>query len=405
MRNWQTSSTLRTAVTLALLAMASPALHAEDAMKSTSSHFAYISTYNPNGEGVYRVQVDPVSGALSARTLASSQSNPAQLTVDAKGQTLYVASEVADFNGTQHGGIIAYRINPTDGSLTQLNQVDAQGAGPVYLFLTPNGRHLLVANYVSGTVAAFPVESDGKLGTASSVQQQQGPAGAGKPEAAVEGSFAISDHNGPHAHMIASDPSGKFVFSTDLGLDRIYQWRFDDASGQLTPNDPPWIAASSAGAGPRHFVFHPDGKTLLLVNEEASTLTSYRFDNQKGTLKQLHVISSLPADYKGTNFASGLVLSEDGKNLYVANRLHNSIAQFSVGSGGELHSVAETWTRGDYPRSLTLSPDGRYLYAMNQRSDNVTRFSVDKASGKLSFVEGYTPVGSPSQMVFLPLAK
>lgn len=405
MRNWQTSSTLRTAVTLALLAMVSPALHAEDAMKSTSSHFAYIGTYNPNGEGVYRVQVDPVSGALSARTLASSQPNPAQLTVDAKGQTLYVASEVADFNGTQHGGIIAYRIHPKDGSLTQLNQVDSQGAGPVYLFLTPNGRHLLVANYVSGTVAVFPVEDDGKLGKASSVQQQQGPAGAGKPEAAVEGSFAISDHNGPHAHMIASDPSGKFVFSTDLGLDRIYQWRFDDASGQLTPNDPPWITASSAGAGPRHFVFHPDGKTVLLVNEEASTLTSYRFDNQKGTLKQLHVVSSLPADYKGTNFAAGVVLSEDGKNLYVANRLHNSIAQFSVGSGGELHSVAETWTRGDYPRSLTLSPDGRYLYAMNQRSDNVTRFSVDKASGKLSFVEGYTPVGSPSQMVFLPLAK
>lgn len=97
----------------------------------------------------------------------------------------------------------------------------------------------------------------------------------------MNGSFAISDHNGPHAHMIASDPSGKFVFSTDLGLDRIYQWRFDAASGRLTPNDPPWIAASSAGAGPRHFVFHPDGETVLLVNEEASTLTSYRFDRQK----------------------------------------------------------------------------------------------------------------------------
>jgi 6-phosphogluconolactonase len=404
MRNWQ-SPPLRTALTLALLAMASPVLHAEDAMKSTSSHFAYIGTYNPNGEGVYRVQVDPASGALSARTLVSSQANPAQLAVDAKGQTLYVASEVADFNGTKHGGIIAYRINPTDGSLTQLNQVDSQGAGPVYLSPTPNGRHLLVANYVSGTVAVFPIQSDGKLGNASSVQQQQGPAGAGKPEAAVEGSFAISDHNGPHAHMIASDPGGKYVFSTDLGLDRIYQWRFDDASGQLTPNDPPWITASSAGAGPRHFVFHPNGKTLLLVNEEASTLTSYRFDNQKGTLKQQHVVSSLPVDYKGTNFAAGLVLSEDGKHLYVANRLHNSIGQFSVGPDGELHSVAEIWTRGDYPRSLTLSPDGHYLYAMNQRSDNVTRFSVDKASGKLSFAEGYTPVGSPSQMVFLPLAK
>ncbi|MDT3252920.1 lactonase family protein [Serratia sp. root2] len=404
MRNWQTSP-LRTALTLALLAIASPALHAEDAMNSTSSHFAYIGTYNPNGEGVYRVQVDPASGALSAKTLVSNQPNPAQLTLDAQGRTLYVASEVADFNGSKHGGIIAYRINPVDGGLTQLNQVDSQGAGPVYLSLTPDGRHLLVANYVSGSVAVFPVENDGKLGNASSVQQDQGPAGAGKPAGAVAGSFAVSDHNGPHAHMIASDPSGKFVFSTDLGLDRLYQWRFDGASGQLSPNDPPWIAASSAGAGPRHFVFHPDGKTVLLVNEEASTLTSYRFDNQKGTLKQLHAVSSLPADYKGTSFASGLLLSEDGKNLYVANRLHNSIAQFSVGADGELKPVAEIWTRGDYPRSLTLSPDGHYLYAMNQRSDNVTRFSLDKATGKLSFVEGYTPVGSPSQMVFLPVAK
>ncbi|KFK95291.1 MULTISPECIES: lactonase family protein [unclassified Serratia (in: enterobacteria)] len=385
-----------TTLSLALLAVVSPALQAEKIMKSPSSQFAYIGTYNPNGEGVYRVRVDATSGALSDRTLVSNLPNPAQLVVDAKGQTLYVASEVANFNGTQHGGIVAYRINPQDGSLTQLNQVDSQGAGPVYLSLLPDGRHLLVANYISGSVAAFPIDAEGKLGAASSVQQSAGPAGA------VEGSFAISDHNGPHAHMIASDPSGKFVFSTDLGLDRIYQWRFDNGSGKLTPNDPPWISASSAGAGPRHFVFHPDGKTVLLINEEASTLTRYRFDSQNGTLKQLQVISSLPADYRGTSFAAGLALSAEGKNLYVANRLHNSIAQFSVGDNGVLQPVAEVWTHGDYPRTLTLDPSGRYLYALNQRSDNITRFSVDQQSGKLSFVAGYMPVGSPSQMVFMP---
>jgi 6-phosphogluconolactonase (cycloisomerase 2 family) len=391
-----------TTLSLALLTVASPALHAEDTMTSPSSHFAYIGTYNPNGEGVYRVRVDAKSGTLSDKMLVSNLPNPAQLVVDAKGQTLYVASEVADFNGTKHGGIVAYRINRQDGSLTPLNQVDSQGAGPVYLSLLPDGRHLLVANYVSGSVAAFPLDGEGKLGEASSVQQAEGPAGAAKPAGAVEGSFAISDHNGPHAHMIASDPSGKFVFSTDLGLDRIYQWRFDNSNGKLTPNDPPWISASSAGAGPRHFVFHPDGKTVLLINEEASTLTSYRFDSQKGTLKQLQVISSLPADYRGTSFAAGLALSAEGKNLYVANRLHNSIAQFSVSGNGELKPVAEVWTRGDYPRTITLDPSGRYLYALNQRSDNITRFSVDKQSGKLSFVAGFTPVGSPSQMVFMP---
>ncbi|MFI8417972.1 lactonase family protein [Serratia sp. NPDC078593] len=404
MRNWQ-GMTTRIAVSLALLAMTSSMLQAEDAMKPLSSHFAYIGTYNPHGEGIYRVKVDPASGALSDKTLVSRLPNPAQLAVDAAGRTLYVASEVANFNGGKHGAIAAFRINAKDGSLTPLNQVDSQGAGPVFLSLMPDGRHLLVANYISGSVAVFPLDSEGRLQPASSVQQQQGAAGKSEPEAAVEGSFASSDHDGPHAHMIASDPSGKFVFSTDLGLDRIYQWRFDRASGGLIPNDPPWISASSAGAGPRHFVFHPDGNMLLLVNEEASTLTSYRFDRQTGTLAQQHTVSTLPSDYKGTSFASGLALSHDGKNLYVGNRLHNSIVQFSVGNEGELSWVGETWTRGDYPRTITLDPSGHYLYALNQRSDNVTRFSVENQSGKLSYVNGYTPVGSPSQMVFTPLVK
>jgi len=257
-----------------------------------------------------------------------------------------------------------------------------------------------VANYISGVVATFPVDASGTLGEASDHQQDSGPAGAAKPEAAAEGSFAVSDHNGPHAHMIATDPSGKFAFSTDLGLDRIYQWKLDD--GKLTANQPPFISASSPGAGPRHFVFHPNGKVVFLINEEASTLTSYRFDSARGTLTQLHVLSSLPANFKGTNFAAGIVLSKDGKHLYVANRLHNSIAQINVTGEGAMTFGEETWTRGDYPRTINFSPDGKYIYAMNQRSDNITRFKISAGSGKLTFVDDYTAVGSPSQMVIVP---
>ncbi|CNE50968.1 lactonase family protein [Yersinia nurmii] len=367
--------------------------------------FAYVGTYNPNGEGVYRLQLDPASGELKNKTLVSELANPAQLVADRQGKTLYVASEVSDYNGGQHGSIVAYRIDPQDGGLTLLNQVDAQGAGPVYLSLTPSGSHLFVANYVSGSVAVFPLAADGKIEAVSSVHQDEGPAGAAKPVAAVEGSFAASDHNGPHAHMIASDPSGKFVFSTDLGLDRIYQWHFDPTTGALTPNEPPYISASSAGAGPRHFVFHPNGKVLFLINEEASTLTSYRLDTQKGTLEQVVSVSSLPKEFRGTNFAAGLTLSKDGRFLYVANRLHNSIGLFAVNGEGDLKAIEEVWTRGDYPRTLVLDPSGHYLYAMNQRSDNITRFKVDQSSGELSFIPGYIPVGSPSQMIFTPLEK
>ena len=353
--------------------------------------YAWVGTYNPNGEGLYRFTVDPNNGALGEKTLVSQLPNAAQLTVSHDGKTLYLASEA------EKGVIQALRIG-ANGELTELNQVASGGAGPVYISLTPEGRHLLVANYVSGSIAVLPVKADGSLGEATDTHQDQGEPGAAKPEAAVEGSFAISDHNGPHAHMIAADPSGKYVFSTDLGLDRIYQYRFDKQSGKLTPNEPPFINASSKGAGPRHFVFTPKGDGLWLINEESSTLTWYALDQATGTLKEGKTISSLPKEYKGTSFAAGLALSADGQQLYVANRLHNSIAHFRVTAEGTLVHQEDVWTRGDYPRSLTLDKQGRWLYVMNQRSDNITRFRV-APDGKLSFEPDYTPVGSPSQMV------
>ncbi|MFU0869247.1 lactonase family protein [Kluyvera ascorbata] len=362
------------------------------ASAAAQTQYAWVGTYNPNGEGLYRFIVDGKTGELRDKALVSSLPNVAQLTVSQDGKTLYAASEV------EKGVVQAWRI-AASGELSELNQVASGGAGPVYLSLTPDGRHLLVANYVSGSIAVLPVKEDGSLGDAVDVHQDQGPTGAARPAAAAEGSFAVSDHNGPHAHMISADPSGKFVFSTDLGLDRIYQYRMDSASGKLTPNDPPFIAASSAGAGPRHFVFTPAGDGLWLINEEASTLTFYHLDKQSGLLREGKTVSALPKEYKGTSFAAGLVLSQDGKQLYVVNRLHNSIAHFTVMADGSLKHQDDIWTRGDYPRTLTLDKQGHWLYVMNQRSDNITRFSVAPKDGKLTFSPDYTPVGSPSQMV------
>ncbi|EXU74253.1 lactonase family protein [Erwinia mallotivora] len=373
------------AASLALMATTSCAV---------SAQYAWVGTYPPNGEGIYRFQVNPADGALSDKTLVSRQLSPAQMTIDAQGKTLYVASE------SEKGVVVAYAI-ARDGSLKMRNQVSSQGAGPVYLSLTPDGKFLLVANYNSGSIAVLPVQADGRLSEASDARQHQGPAGATKPAAAVEGSFAISDHNGPHAHMIASDPSGRFVFSTDLGLDRIWQYRLSH-NGKLQASQPAWIAASSAGAGPRHFVFHPDGKLLYLINEEASTLTHYLLNSDTGTLSERATVSALPAGYKGTSFAAGLVMDKAGRNLWVANRLHNSIAHFAIAPDGSLSHKDDVWTRGDYTRTLSLSADGRTLYAVNQRSDNITRFRVDPASGVLSFSGDYTAVGAPSQLVFTP---
>ena len=189
------------------LLVASLSMFATAAVAQTQ--YAWVGTYNPNGEGLYRFTVNPQTGALNDKTRVSKLPNAAQLTLSQDGKTLYLASEV------EQGVVQALRVGD-NGELSELSQVASGGAGPVYLSLTPNGRHLLVANYVSGSIAVLPVNADGSLGDATDTHQDQGEPGAAKPEAAVEGSFAISDHNGPHAHMIAADPSGKYVFSTDL---------------------------------------------------------------------------------------------------------------------------------------------------------------------------------------------
>nr|WP_228723031.1 lactonase family protein [Limnobaculum xujianqingii] len=365
-----------------------------------SDTMAYVATYNPNGEGIYLMKVDK-DGSLKKDKLVSNIPNAAQIVLDNDSKHLYVASEVANYNGGKHGSLTAYAVNSQDGSLKKLNEVDSQGAGPVYISIHPNGKFLLVANYISGSIASFPINKDGSLGRPASVKQSSGEPGASKPAAAVEGSFAFSDHDGPHAHMIGSDPDGKFVYSTDLGLDRIYQWRIDSSNGVLSANNPPFIAASSAGAGPRHFVFHPTNKHVYLINEESSTLTTYLFDMESGKLMEQQTISSLPEGYKGTSFASGLVLSQDGHHLYVANRLHNSISHFNINENGSLTLANNIWTHGDYTRTVVISPDGHSLYAMNQRSDNITTFSIDPTNGKLTFTNRFTPVGSPSQMLFI----
>jgi 6-phosphogluconolactonase (cycloisomerase 2 family) len=200
--------------------------------------------------------------------------------------------------------------------------------------------------------------------------------------------------------MILADPSGKFVIATDLALDRINVWKIDLETGKLTANDPASVSVP-AGDGPRHFAFHPNGRWVYSIQEEASTLIRFDWDGARGTLTPKQTVSSLPAGFKGTDYPSEVVVSANGKFLYGGNRLHDSIAVFSIGSGGDLTFVSEEWTRGDYPRSFNFDPTGNYLYSCNQRADHITVFRVDAATGRLSFTGQYVAVGTPSSIVFL----
>ena len=204
--------------------------------------------------------------------------------------------------------------------------------------------------------------------------------------------------------MIAADPTGRYVLSVDLGLDQILVWKFDDQKGTLTPNDPPHVTFP-AGDGPRHFAFHPTRRWLYSLQEEGSNIVLLDYDDEKGRLTSRQTISSLPPGFAGSNFCSEILVSADGRFVYVGNRLHDSIGIFAVGKDGTLTFVGEEWTHGDYPRSFNFDPTGDFFYCLNQRGDNVTVFRVNRKTGVLTFTGHYAPVGNPSSIVFLDLAK
>jgi len=357
-----------------------------------------------NGRGIHLFQVDRATGAMTPAGIFEMGTSPSCLALNATGSRLYSANETDRVGDDKQGTVSAFRINRADGKLELLNTVPSGGAGPTYVSVHPAGRHLLVANYFGGSVAVLPILPDGRLGDATDIKNDAGTIGPVKATNAPLGSFAMSGHDRTHAHMIQADPSGRFVLHVDLGLDQIFVWKFDPQKGLLTPAEVPSVSLPP-GDGPRHFHFHPNGRWLYSVQEEGSTVVLFDYDAVTGRLTARQTISTLPAGFAGSNFCSEILVSADGRFVYVGNRLHDSIGIFAVGSSGELTFVAEEWTHGDYPRSFNFDPTGAFLYCCNQRGDNIAVFRVDRKSGRLEFTGQYTAVGNPSMIVFLDLAK
>lgn len=356
-----------------------------------------------NGRGIHIFQVQRSDGAMIPSGTFDLGTSPSCLAANRAGTHLYSANETDRVGEKREGSVSAFTIDPNRGELKLLNTVRSGGAGPTYVSVHPSQRYLLVANYFGGSVSVLPIQPDGRLGEPCVTLDDRGDLGPTRAPHAPPGSFAFSGHDATHAHMIEADPSGRFVLHVDLGLDRIYVWGFDEQTGKLTPATTPYVSLPP-GDGPRHFHFHPNGKWLVSIQEEGSTLVRFDYDAKSGTLTARQTISTLPPGYAGSNFCSEVLFSRDGRFVYAGNRLHDSIGIFSVGSQGELAYVGEEWTRGNYPRSFAFDPTGRFLYCCNQRADHVTVFEVDPQTGKLRFTGQYVPVGNPSMVCFVELA-
>lgn len=357
-----------------------------------------------NGKGIHVFEVDRTDGAMTPIGEVRMGTSPSCLAVNASGTRLYSTNETDRVGGNKEGSVSAFAIDPKNGNLKQLNTVRSGGAGPTYASVHPSEKYLLVANYFGGSVSVLPILSDGRLGEPTDVKVDVGQIGPTKATNAPKGSFAISGHDRTHAHMIQSDPSGRFVMHVDLGLDKIYIWKFDQSKGVLIANKPAYVSLPP-GDGPRHFHFHPNGKWFYSIQEEGSTIALFDYDANAGQLKERQTIGTLPEGFLGSNFCSEILVSNDGKFVYGGNRLYDTIAIFAVEKDGRLRRIGEEWTRGNYPRSFSFDPTGKFLYCCNQRTDSVAIFRVNRETGRLQFTGKFAAVGNPSHIVFLDLAK
>jgi 6-phosphogluconolactonase len=356
--------------------------------------FVYVGSYtrnppgggsnNPVGLSVFRF--NPTNGGLTPVQEVPS-ANPSFVALDPTRRFLYVVNEIADFEGQKAGSAEAYAINPATGEITLLNRQSVKGAIPAHLAVDPTGRHLVVANYVGGNFVVLPIETDGRL---APVVDEVTDKGHG-PNAQRQAS--------PHPHGITFDPAGRFLATADLGTDEIQVFQL--ANGSLVPTSK---ASTAPGAGPRHVVFHPNGRIIFVANELNATITSFAYDADKGQIgRELETVSTEPPGYGGPKSTAEIAVHPSAKFLYASNRGHNSIVGYRIDPAtGRLDVIGYATEGVVFPRSFAIDPSGRWLYVANQRADTIVQFAIDPATGELKPTGQVTRSITPVAVVFRP---
>ncbi|WP_337176609.1 lactonase family protein [Paludisphaera sp.] len=343
---------------------------------AAEKYWAYVGTYTNSkespSEGIYLLEFDAATGALTPKGAAAGAANPSYLAVHPGGKTLYAVNEVGEFEGEESGSVTAFALDAATGALTQLNQQSSKGAIPCHLAVDPTGKLVVAANYAGGSVVGLPIGPDGSLKPASAYIKHHGK------------SVDPARQTAPFAHSATFDLTGSRVLVADLGIDQVLVYDVDPAAGALTPLDPPGVKISP-GSGPRHLAWHPSGKHAYVINELKNTVTVLEYDAEAGTLKVIQTVSTLPGDFDGTSHCAAISVHPSGNFVYGSNRGHDSLAVFTVDPAtGTLTPSGWTPTGGKNPRDFAIDPTGRWLLAENQDSDSILVFKIDQATGALT---------------------
>lgn len=344
-------------------------------------HSFYVGT-RTDGEskGIYLVDFDDSTGALSNLRLAAEYKNPGFLCLHPQKKLLYSIGARADGTGT----LATFSIGKNQ-MLTFLGDVPSGGQGPCHLAIDPSQRMMAVANYGDGSTSSFLLDKKGMPSEAVTTIRIEGK------------SVNPQRQNGPHAHGVYF--SGESLFVPDLGLDQILTFTYDPATAVMQAAQPPFTRVSP-GDGPRHLAIHPKQPWVYGVNELTNTVT--QFSRTGHVLKARQSISTLPADFEGINTTAEIEIHPNGRFLYASNRGHQSIAAFAIHEEtGGLIELGQTVADVKTPRHFTVTPGGAFLIVAGQDSNNLQVLAIDPQSGKLSKTEHALAVPSPICLLFI----
>jgi 6-phosphogluconolactonase len=380
-------------------------------------YFVYFGTYTgftymkeglpagaSNSKGIYVSRFNPATGVVSKPELAAELVNPAYLALHPNHRFLYVATEDPlslgpDFDHESY--ISAFAIDPATGKLRLLNTLPTGGTSTCYLSIDKTGRYVLMANFGSSSVTVLRIKEDGSLSEQTAFMKH---VGHGK-----DASFQSQ----AHPHSIDVSPDNRFAVVSDLGVDKVFVYHFDAATGTLSPDNPPFVEAE-AGGGPRHFVFDAAGKFGYALHEMSGFVTVMAWDGASGTFTKVQEARTLQPDFVGSNDSAEIAIHPNGRFLYESNRRFrgpdlwgpDSIGVFAIDPvKGTLSEVEQVAPQGTMPRQFAIDPTGGYLFAANELTGNVVLFRIDSTTGRLSATKTELKIDVPVCIVFVPVER